>query len=241
MKKTILTIAAAMTLSFQANAENITSSVGDYFNQKLDNSEFTQNTDNLWQLGYLVNGEFTLFNYTDSVPTHEEAYNNFSQFDFYKNSTYYGFGINRSGNDVNVFDSPISTSEIYAHPNDTTTGQIVLRFLAQESASYDFDFSFRNVHNGGLVGASINLNQNGSTSALFSDSYDYYNPTAYSAQLSLSEGDFLDITIDRFNGTWGGDSTAIGATATYSSQVPLPSTLPLILIPAFLIARKRKQ
>lgn len=226
MKKIILATMVAMSLSTGANADILNPS--DYFNEKFDGGVTVQSENNLWQLGYLNSGEFTLFDFTSSVPNTEEAQNNFSSFDFYKNSTYYGFGINTTGSDVSVFDGTVVDNAIYAHPGDFDGGDIVLRFYAQSAANYTFDAMFDIVHYG-EASLDVSLNNNSGTTNLFSDNYSFNSSTSYDDTLYLSESDSVDFTIERFDGTWAGDSTAIVASVT-STPVPLPASVGLLLM-----------
>jgi len=227
MIKIILASIVAISLSSSANAEIINPS--DYFNDLIDAGSTVQKADNLWQLGYLNNGDFTLFNYSTSVPTTEDMVNNFSSFDFYKNSTYYGFGINRSASDLSVFDGVVAANAIYAHPGNFTGGDVVLRFNAQATANYAFDTKFNIVHYG-QAGLEVSLNNDSGTNVLFNDNYSFNSSTSYHDTLYLSASDSVDFTIERFNGTWAGDSTSIVANVTMA-----PSTVPVIESGALLL------
>ena len=239
MKKFILSSIVAMSLSASANAEILNAS--DYFKGLIDAGITVQKADNLWQLGYLNSGDFTLFNYSTSVPTTEDALNNFSSFDFYKNSTYYGFGINRTDADLRVFDGVVAENAIYAHPGDFTGGDIVLRFNAQTAANYTFATEFNIVHHG-EAGLDVSLNNDSGTSSLFSDSYSFSSSTSFQDTLYLSASDSVDFTIERFNGTWNGDSTSIVANVTMEeSTVPVPASGVLLLLALCGFSTKRKK
>lgn len=239
MKKIILASIVAISLISSANAEIINPS--DYFNNLIDAADTAQKTDNLWQFGYLNSGDFTLFNYSTSVPTTEDALNNFSSFDFYKNSTYYGFGINRSDSDLAVFDGIVAANAIYAHPGNFTGGDVVLRFNAQTAANYTFDTAFNIVHYG-HAGLEVSLNNDSGTNILFNDNYSFNSSTSYQDTLYLSASDSVDFKIERFNGTWAGDSTSIVANVTMvASTVPVTESGALLLLGLCGFAARRKK
>ena len=224
MKKTFLMGLLALGLCATANAGVITLNAADYFEEQIENGKLLQDTSNLWQLGYLSGGVFTLFNYNENIRTPNEPQNNFTSFDFYKNSVYYGFGINRTDNDVSVFD-----------------GNVILRFLAPEDAVYELSSLFSNLHYG-LVGLDISLNNSNGQSTLFSDSIQWETAT-YASSINLNKADFIDFSINRHNGTWAGDSLSIGASMTYQLQaaaVSEPATAFLLMLGMGAIVVRRK-
>lgn len=241
MKKTFLMGLLALGLCATANAGVITLNAADFFEEQIENGKFLQDTSNLWQLGYLSGGVFTLFNYNENIRTPNEPQNNFTSFDFYKNSVYYGFGINRTDNDVSVFDGTVRKGEIYAHPGDTQNGNVILRFLAPEDAVYELSSLFSNLHYG-LVGLDISLNNSNGQSTLFSDSIQRETAT-YASSINLNKADFIDFSINRHNGTWAGDSLSIGASMSYPLQaaaVSEPATAFLLMLGMGAIVARRK-
>lgn len=238
MKRHLLALSLVAALAPAAQADIITHNPSDYFNDLIDAGTTQQTTDQLWQFGYLnSNSEFTLFNYTADMSNGEP--NNFGNMDFYKNYRYYGFGVNRSGGSLSVFNDSIESNEIYAHPGDFNGGDVILRYVAQQSTEYNLAAVFTNLHYG-TVDYGIDLSNGTSlasgtiTNSQFSQNFSF----------SLNQGDFIDFTIDRSNGSWAGDSVGMLTNVSFDNStvaVSEPATALMMLGAGALLFRRRKQ
>jgi hypothetical protein len=232
-KKIIITAFFLVSFANVASAGLINAS--DYFNGLISTNNTLQKTNNTWQLGYLVNSTFTLFNYRalgNVVGSGDQT-----KFDSFATSgSYTGFGVNISGGDANYFGNPIAANELYAHPGNGTP-DLVLRFYASTSGLYKLNTTVRNAHTG-LVhtsvkqGTSVLLDTN-----IQKNSGQYNDSVNFLSHRNLNVGDTVDFIIDDFNG-YGADGTAINANAGLA-QVPEPSTLAIFSIALLSLVRIR--
>jgi hypothetical protein len=233
LKKIIGTTILWGSLVGASNAELINAS--DYFNGLITAGTTTQSASNIWQLGYLNSGGvFTLFDYSDSGivvgggdQTKFDSYNLGGPLSF--SGSHYGFGINVDGTNASYFGDNIAANELYAHPGDSSLGDVILRYLASTTDTYEFDTKIRNAHTGEILASVIKNN----ASTPISSATIINSELVFTQLLSLTAGDTVDFVIDS-SGSFLADGTAINANAGIpdngSVPVPEPSTFAIMAV-----------
>lgn len=209
---------------------------GQYFNDLITSGNTLQLNTNVWQLGFLnsTNGNFTLFNYSTGDVN----------FDYYNSATFYGFRVNTSGTNRTLYHGVISPDELYGHAANSNAGDIILRFMAPETANFTFNTTITSIDFKAGLGKVLATVKNMNNAVLKSKVIQYGSnlPSSlnYNAALQLTKNDFIDFSVNRSNDTWNYDSVKFAANVVSSSQpVPEPSTLAIFALGIMGLASRR--